>query len=94
MTIQNDYHEVMDLMDSMLLFIFKGLQERKQYRGLIDTVKKYYPDAKDFRLGLDDQGKIPRITFAEAKRMLRDELRLKTDNDQDLRCETKPSTKG
>ena len=86
MTFQENYHEIMDLMDSMLLFIFKGLQERKQYRDLIETVKKYYPAAKDFRVGLDKNGKIPRITFMQAKQLLREELGFKAEDNQDLRC--------
>ncbi|KAF7166701.1 hypothetical protein CNMCM5623_000245 [Aspergillus felis] len=84
MVLEDNYYEVMDLMDSMIIFVFKGLQERKKYRDLIETVKYHYPSAKDFRIGLDEHGKIPRISFKEAKRMLRDELGFKTEDTDDL----------
>ncbi|KAF7589935.1 hypothetical protein BBP40_003515 [Aspergillus hancockii] len=84
MVLEDNYYEVMDLMDSMIIFVFKGLQERKKYRDLIKIVKNHYPSAKDFRIGLDEHGKIPRISFKEAKRMLRDELGFKTEDTDDL----------
>lgn len=86
MVLEENYYEVMDLMDSMIVFVLKGLQERKKYRDLIEIVQNHYPTAQDFRIGLDEQGKIPRISFKEAKRMLRDELGFKTEDTDDLRC--------
>lgn len=86
MVLEESYYEVMDLMDSMIIFVLKGLQERKIYRDLIETVKNHHPSAKDFRIGLDENGRIPRISFKEAKRMLRDELGFKVENIDDLRC--------
>ena len=74
MEIQDDYHEVMDMIESMLVFVFRGLQERKQYSHLTETVSRLYPSAQKFRLGLDEHGKIPHITFLEARRILREEL--------------------
>jgi aspartyl-tRNA synthetase len=91
MVFQEDYHEVVDMMESMLLFVFKGLQERKQYRNLIETVKKYYPAAREFRVGLDEHGKVPRISFMQAKHLLREELGLNADDNQDLTCVATPS---
>ncbi|KAJ5212484.1 uncharacterized protein N7498_004130 [Penicillium cinerascens] len=84
MILEENYYEVMDLMDSMIIFVFKGLQERKKYQDLIETVKNHYPSSKDFRIGLDEHGKIPRISFKQAKRMLRDELGFKTEDTDDL----------
>ncbi|KAH3382407.1 hypothetical protein KXW42_003100, partial [Aspergillus fumigatus] len=84
MVLEENYYEVMDLMDSMIVFVLKGLQERKKYRDLIEIVQNHYPTAQDFRIGLDEQGKIPRISFKEAKRMLRDELGFKTEDTDDL----------
>ncbi|KAL4812561.1 hypothetical protein BDW67DRAFT_188537 [Aspergillus spinulosporus] len=84
MVLEKNYYEVMDLMDSMIIFVLKGLQERKKYRDLIETVKNHYPSAKDFRIGLDEHGKIPRISYKEAKRMLRDELGFKTVDTDDF----------
>ncbi|KAH2778176.1 hypothetical protein KXV54_003130, partial [Aspergillus fumigatus] len=84
MVLEENYYEVMDLMDSMIVFVLKGLQERKKYRDLIEIVQNHYPTAQDFRIGLDEQGKIPWISFKEAKRMLRDELGFKTEDTDDL----------
>ncbi|KAJ5512835.1 hypothetical protein N7463_002387 [Penicillium fimorum] len=84
MVFQEDYHEVVDMMESMILFVFKGLQEREQYRNLIETVKKYYPTAREFRVGLNEQGKVPRISFLQAKHLLREELDFNAVDDQDL----------
>ena len=84
MVFRDDYHEVVEMIESMLLFVFRGLQERKQYRNLTKIVEKLYPSARQFRVGLDEQGRVPRITFLEAKRILREELGLLTDDKKDF----------
>lgn len=86
MTYQDDWHEAVDMIGSMLVFVFRALQERKQFSTLIDTVKKYYPSSRPFRIGLDKQGKVPRITWMEAKRMLREELGFHTSDKEDITC--------
>ncbi|KID86650.1 aspartate-tRNA ligase [Metarhizium guizhouense ARSEF 977] len=80
MAFQDDYHEVAELIESMLVFVFRGLQERKQYKQLVEIVQNLYPCARPFRIGLDEHGKVPRITFLEAKRILREELGLESDD--------------
>jgi aspartyl/asparaginyl-tRNA synthetase len=80
MVFQENYHEVVELIESMLLFVFRGLQERKQYRELTELVKKAYPSAREFRIGLDENGKVPRVSFLEAKRILREDLGFEADN--------------
>ncbi|PYH97586.1 aspartate-tRNA ligase [Aspergillus ellipticus CBS 707.79] len=80
MVFRDDYHEVVELIESMLVFVFRGLQERKQYRHLTEIVQRLYPSARPFRIGLDEHGKVPRITFLEAKRILREELGAETDD--------------
>ncbi|KAI9678983.1 MAG: hypothetical protein M1822_007409 [Bathelium mastoideum] len=80
MVFRDDYHEVVDLIESMLVFVFRGLQERQQYQHLIEIVRKLYTTRGEFRIGLDEHGKVPRITFPEAKRILREELGLETDD--------------
>lgn len=80
MAFQDDYHEVAELIESMLVFVFRGLQERKQYKSLVEIVQHLYPCARPFRVGLDEHGKVPRITFLEAKRILREELGLESDD--------------
>jgi aspartyl/asparaginyl-tRNA synthetase len=84
MVFQNDYHEVMELIESMLVFVFRGLQQRKQYRHLIEAFMSLYPSARDFKIGLDESGKVPRITFLEAKRILREELGFETKDDKNF----------
>ncbi|KAH5142397.1 aspartate--tRNA (Asp) ligase [Parastagonospora nodorum] len=84
MVFQNDYHEVMELIESMLVFVFRGLQQRKQYRHLIEAFMSLYPSARDFKIGLDESGKVPRITFLEAKRILREELGFETEDDKNF----------
>ncbi|KAL2016554.1 hypothetical protein VTK56DRAFT_3411 [Thermocarpiscus australiensis] len=84
MAFQDDYHEVVELIESMLVFVFRGLQERKQYRQLIEVVQRHYPSVRPFRIGLDEHGKVPRVTFLEAKRILREELGLNTDDDKNF----------
>lgn len=80
MAFHDNYYEVVEMIESMLIYVFRGLQERKQYRHLVEVVQGLYPSARPFRIGLDEQGKVPRITFSEAKRILRDELGFDTDD--------------
>ncbi|KAM3509007.1 hypothetical protein MY11210_006502 [Beauveria gryllotalpidicola] len=80
MAFHNDYHEVVDLIESMLVFVVNELQRRSQYKQLIEAVQKLYPRARPFCAGLDEHGKVPRITFLEAKRILREELGLASDD--------------
>ncbi|KAE8422689.1 aspartate-tRNA ligase [Aspergillus pseudocaelatus] len=84
MAFEDDYQEVVDLIESMLLFIFKELQGRKQYRQLIALVQEMYPGFQPFRVGLDEHGKVPRITFLEAKRILREEIGLASDDSKNF----------
>jgi aspartyl-tRNA synthetase len=65
MAIDDHYHEVLDVLDSMLLSIFKGLQTK--YAKEIETIKKQFPH-EDF-LFLD---KTLRLTFAEGMKMLKE----------------------
>lgn len=84
MVFRDDYHEVVEMIESMLVFVFRGLQERKQYRHLISIVERLYPSAGKFRIGLDEHGKVPRVTFMEAKRILREELGFEADDNKNF----------
>ncbi|USP79399.1 hypothetical protein yc1106_06673 [Curvularia clavata] len=84
MVFQNDYHEVMELIESMLVFVFRALQERTSYKHLIETFMNLYPSARDFKISLDKTGKVPRITFLEAKRILREELGFETQDNKNF----------
>lgn len=84
MAFHEDYDEVVKMIESMLVFVFRGLQERKQYRNLTEIVKRLYPSAGQFRIGLDERGRVPHITFMEAKRILREELGFDADDDKNF----------
>lgn len=84
MAFQDDYHEVIDMAESLLVFIIRQLQERREYQRLTNVAKLLYPSAGTFRLGLDAQGKVPRITFMEAKKLLKEELGTNVDEQADF----------
>lgn len=65
MAIEEHYHEVLDLIDSVLLSIFKGLKEG--YGREIETIRKQHP-CEEF-LFLD---KTLRLTFAEGMKLLQE----------------------
>ncbi|GJC82779.1 aspartate--tRNA ligase, cytoplasmic [Colletotrichum liriopes] len=68
MEIEDDYHEVQDMLEKVLLHIFRGLKER--CADAIDTVRAVYP-SDDFLL--PEPGKEVRLTFAEGQKLLREE---------------------
>ncbi|KAK8185086.1 aspartyl-tRNA synthetase-like protein [Phyllosticta capitalensis] len=72
MAFEEDYHEVVDLIVEMLLFIFKGLRER--YSKETDIIREWASGGKntieDFKLPAD--GKVPIIPFKEGVKMLRE----------------------
>ena len=63
MSIDEHYHEVLQMLDNTFKFIFKGIYER--YRHEIDTIKEHFPH--EDLVWLDET---PRIPFAQAIRML------------------------
>lgn len=89
MAFEEDYHEVVDLIVEMLLFIFKGLRER--YSKETDIVREWASGGKntieDFKLPED--GKVPIIPFKEGVKMLR-EAGEELGDYEDLRCAHRP----
>ncbi|KAF7541357.1 hypothetical protein G7Z17_g11976 [Cylindrodendrum hubeiense] len=68
MEIEDHYHEVLHMLEGVLLFIFRGLQERcAEQIALIRTI---YP-SEEFLL--PEAGKEVRMTFAEGQALLRAE---------------------
>ncbi|KAF2757575.1 aspartyl-tRNA synthetase [Pseudovirgaria hyperparasitica] len=67
MEFQEDYHEVMSLLEELMLFIFAGLQTR--YGRETELVRSRY-HVEPF--ALPAAGSVPRITFAEGIAMLRE----------------------
>lgn len=84
MAFDDDYRQVVDLIEDMLVFVLRGLQERPQYSKLVKAVHQLYPDARPMRIGLDQHGRIPRATFLEAKGILREDLGTPSDNSKDF----------
>ena len=67
MEFQENYHEVMGLLEDLMLFIFKELNVR--YKKETELVRSAY-HVEDFKL--PESGKVPRIPFVEGIKMLRE----------------------
>lgn len=67
MEFEEDYHEVVSLLEELMLFIFNGLKER--YKKETDLVRSIY-HVEEFKL--PEAGKVPRLKFPEGIKMLRD----------------------
>ena len=68
MEIEDSYVEVRDLVEDLLLFIFRGLRDRCACE--IALVRSVYPSDEFL---LPEPGKEVRLTFAEGQRLLREE---------------------
>ena len=89
MVIHDDYHEVMDLAEAMLAFVIHGLQERARFKELTTLTKRLHSSAGSFNIGSNGDGRFPRITFGDAKTLLREQCGIKTATDLDnFRCVT------
>lgn len=74
MAIEEHYHEVLDLLDSLFLSIFRGLQS--QFASEIETIKKQHP--------CDDFTFLPttlRLKFADGIAMLREAGAITSDGE-------------
>jgi aspartyl/asparaginyl-tRNA synthetase len=67
MEILENYHEVIDMLERLMLFIFNGLEER--YARETELVRKVY-HVEPFKL--PEEGKVPRLEFSEGIKMLRE----------------------
>lgn len=67
MEFQENYHEVMGVLEDLMLFIFKELNAR--YRKETELIRSVY-HVDDFKL--PESGKVPRIQFQEGIKMLRE----------------------
>ncbi|KAL2181047.1 uncharacterized protein P884DRAFT_296757 [Thermothelomyces heterothallicus CBS 202.75] len=68
MEIKKDYHEVVHMLEGVLLYMFREIKER--CRDEIALVRSVYP-AEEFLL--PEPGKEVRLTFAEGQKLLREE---------------------
>ncbi|KAM0473923.1 hypothetical protein ACHAPX_007971 [Trichoderma viride] len=84
--LKNDWTEILELADSLLVFLLRSLQEDDKYAKLTTAAQRLYPAAGSFKLGLDKNGKLPRVRFDEAKAILRDHLDRVANVEEDLTC--------
>ncbi|KAF2861457.1 aspartyl-tRNA synthetase [Piedraia hortae CBS 480.64] len=63
----NNYHEVVSLLEELMLFIFNGLGKR--YSKAVEVVRSVY-NVPEFKL--PEAGKVPRLAFSEGIQMLRE----------------------
>jgi aspartyl-tRNA synthetase len=68
MEIEESYVEVLETIESLMLYIFRGLEERRAEE--IEIVRAVYPSEKFL---LPEPGKEVRLTFAEGQKLLREE---------------------
>ena len=66
MTIEEHYHEVMELLDSLFLHIFRGL--RQKYAKEIEVVRKQFP-ADEFKWRKGPEGTL-KLSFKQAVDLL------------------------
>jgi len=66
MAFEEHYHEVLDVLEELFLYIFNGLHTKFAHE--IATVRKQYP-VEEFIF--PEPGKVPRLTFAEGIALLR-----------------------
>jgi aspartyl/asparaginyl-tRNA synthetase len=69
MSIEEHYHEVLELLDGMFLNIFKGLKDK--YKDEIQAIGKQFP-ADEFKWREGPEGTL-RLTYKEAIQMLVDD---------------------
>ena len=66
MAFEEDYHEVVELLEGLMLHIFNGLRDR--YGKETELVRSIY-GVEEFKL--PERGQVPRIDFVEGVKMLR-----------------------
>ncbi|KAI0019093.1 aspartyl-tRNA synthetase [Xylariomycetidae sp. FL0641] len=68
MEIEDHYHEVRDMIEGLMIHIFRGLEEKCKEQ--IDLIRSIYPSEPFL---LPEPGKEVRLTFAEGQKLLREE---------------------
>jgi aspartyl/asparaginyl-tRNA synthetase len=67
MAFESHYHEVLELLEGLFIFILNGLGER--FAKEIAIVRKQYP-VEEFKIPKD--GKVLRLNFTEGTKLLRE----------------------
>lgn len=85
MAIEHEWHEVVDAAEAFFIFVIRGLQERSKFSHLIPLAKRLYSSVGDFELGVNSHSNhLPRIPFAQAKRLLRELGGIETRDEDDF----------
>lgn len=84
MAIEHDWHEVLDGAEAFFVFVIRSLQERSKFRHLIPLAKRLYSSAGDFKLGVDLNNNLPRLSFIQAKSLLREQGGIETRDEDDF----------
>jgi hypothetical protein len=82
--LKNDWLEILDFVESLLIFLIQDLQGQDKYISLIHTAQRLYPVAGTLKLGINAEGKLLRLTFLECKKILRDVLGMQSEDKDDL----------
>jgi aspartyl-tRNA synthetase len=82
--IKRDWTEIMEFSEKFIISMTHALQNCERYSTLTKAARRIYPRAGDFKLGLDDKGRMVRLKFSEAKQILRDVLGRQTDDLVDI----------
>ncbi len=82
--LKNNWTELLDFADNLLVFLIRSLQDSQKHATHLRAAKRLYPSALDFKLGLNEDGKLLRLTFREAKAILRDKIGLQSNELDDL----------
>ena len=79
MEIHNEWEEVIDFAEDLLIYIFNGIRERCKHTMAV--IQREYPDAGNFKI---PEGRAPRIRFADGIKMLR-EAGIEASENEDIR---------
>jgi hypothetical protein len=82
--LKNDWLEILDFAEGMLIFLIQTLQKRDKYLSLINTARTQYPKAGTLKMGLTAEGKLLRLKFLECKKILREALAMQSEDKDDL----------
>ena len=55
---KNDWDELLDFADNLLVCLIRSLQDSEKYAAHLRATKRLYPSALDFKLGLNEDGKL------------------------------------
>jgi aspartyl/asparaginyl-tRNA synthetase len=71
LTLKDGWEELLEVAEKMIIHLVKSLQQIERYQTLTKQASSLYPLAGAFKLSLNKQGGLPRITFKDARIILR-----------------------